>query len=271
MIWHRRFVLKQQQPWTNDIYLRDYKYTNVYPDLDRGSIYIQDEIKNIEDAKDKFFRIIVYRLFNRIQTFEQIKHMIFVDKFDTDMCIDILKTFRSQGNKILTDAFLVTGTGKFKTSNDKTEIILRDVIRDDILKNLDSYYTKFISSVDAKSAHKELAEMRYVGNFLAYIILYDCVCAGIVKYNMNEWCNVGPGADKAIRYIWNDNVNNLDMIKKLRDMQDIYLDKDFPYYNNRRLTLIEIEWTLCEYSKYVGLKYKIHNSRIRFYKGVQSV
>ena len=43
-IWKRRFVDKKERPWTKNEILRDYKFTNVYRELDRNS---QWQIKNI--------------------------------------------------------------------------------------------------------------------------------------------------------------------------------------------------------------------------------
>ena len=43
-IWKRRFIDKKDRPWTENEILRDYKFTNVYRELDRNS---QWQIKNI--------------------------------------------------------------------------------------------------------------------------------------------------------------------------------------------------------------------------------
>ena len=44
MIWKRRFLDQKPRPWTDDPILRDYKFTNVYRELDRNS---QWQIRNI--------------------------------------------------------------------------------------------------------------------------------------------------------------------------------------------------------------------------------
>ena len=71
MIWKRRFLDKKERPWTNNEILRDYKFTNVYRDLDRNS---QWQIKNIimDDSlslKNLIWKMMVFRFFNNPETF----------------------------------------------------------------------------------------------------------------------------------------------------------------------------------------------------------
>ena len=62
------------QPWTDDPILIDYKFTNAYRASDRVSQYL---IKNViyrndlpNDAEEVLFRILLFKLFNKIETWE---------------------------------------------------------------------------------------------------------------------------------------------------------------------------------------------------------
>lgn len=71
-IWKRRFIDKKDRPWTDNEILRDYKFTNVYRELDRNS---QWQIKNIllDDTlslKNLIWKMMVFRFFNNPETFE---------------------------------------------------------------------------------------------------------------------------------------------------------------------------------------------------------
>ena len=66
MIWKRRFLDQAPRPWTEDPILRDYKFTNVYRELDRNS---QWQIRNIllDDSlslTDLVWKMMVFRYFN---------------------------------------------------------------------------------------------------------------------------------------------------------------------------------------------------------------
>ena len=70
-VWKRRFIDKQSAPWTDDPILRDYKFTNVYRELDRSS---QWQINNIMldkglTLKNLVWKLMFYRLFNSPETF----------------------------------------------------------------------------------------------------------------------------------------------------------------------------------------------------------
>lgn len=71
VIWKRRFIDKKDRPWTENEILRDYKFTNVYRELDRNS---QWQIKNIllDDSlslKNLIWKMMVFRFFNNPETF----------------------------------------------------------------------------------------------------------------------------------------------------------------------------------------------------------
>ena len=72
-IWHRRNVLKLPAPWSADEILRNYRFCNVYRELDGGTLaltkYLTDE--SISVGK-KLFNIVAYRFFNRRDTIENL-------------------------------------------------------------------------------------------------------------------------------------------------------------------------------------------------------
>lgn len=79
-----KFAVKRQEiffnrmedkvfPWTDDEILKTYKFTNAYRASDRVSQYL---IKNViysegnYTPEDKCFRILLFKLFNKIETWE---------------------------------------------------------------------------------------------------------------------------------------------------------------------------------------------------------
>lgn len=68
----KRRLAGQRQPWTEDSILQQYPFTNVFRVLDRNSQYI---LRNVigcgsQDLNEVFFRVLLFRTFNKIETWE---------------------------------------------------------------------------------------------------------------------------------------------------------------------------------------------------------
>ena len=66
-------------PWTEDSILKRYKFTNAYRASDRVSQYL---IKNViydgdPSVKEVFFRILIFKLFNRIDTWKLLEKELY--------------------------------------------------------------------------------------------------------------------------------------------------------------------------------------------------
>ena len=73
-----RRAKEQSPPWTNDNILNQFKFTNAYRATDRVSQYL---IKNViyfgnQSPKEVFFRILLFKLFNKIETWKSIEKIV---------------------------------------------------------------------------------------------------------------------------------------------------------------------------------------------------
>src|SRR6188474_1206844 len=72
-IWYKRH-LNRRPPWTENEILRDYKFTNVYRELDRNSQYQINNILKVEtDRKELIWKLMFFRFFNNPEFIEFIK------------------------------------------------------------------------------------------------------------------------------------------------------------------------------------------------------
>ena len=62
-------------PWTADPILATYRFTNCYRAADRVSQYLIKEViyRGSQDADEVLFRILLFRFFNRISTWELLR------------------------------------------------------------------------------------------------------------------------------------------------------------------------------------------------------
>lgn len=66
-------------PWTDDSIIRKYKFTNAYRASDRVSQYLIRNViyeDNYYTPEDQCFRILFFKLFNKIETWEYIKNAV---------------------------------------------------------------------------------------------------------------------------------------------------------------------------------------------------
>jgi hypothetical protein len=64
-IWHKRFVLKEPFPWTKDPILQKFHFCNNYRELDKGTVYLINELTPYQNDRRKvLFNVVAYRFFN---------------------------------------------------------------------------------------------------------------------------------------------------------------------------------------------------------------
>ena len=99
---------------TDDPILREYKFTNVYRACDRVSQYLIKNViyKNLDryTPEDVLLRILVFKVFNRIETWEYLSHLtdITVDTFNVEKLSRAL-TRRQANSPIFSNAYMMTG------------------------------------------------------------------------------------------------------------------------------------------------------------------
>ena len=256
-VFYKRFIEQRPGPWTTDPILRNYKFTNVYRELDRGTLYVLDEIIGKGSNRDVVFNILVYRIFNKIETHRALGFQR-VDSFDAAQFLHTLESIKRKGSPIFTNAFIVSGA-RYAHSSNKEVNIVKGVIRDDLVKNFDAHYQKLIHSRTLEAAHAAIKEITHFGDFLAYEAVIDINYSGIIKFSEDEWVNAGPGCRKGIDYIFNSRggFSYADIIRILREDQHFHFNRlklRFRFLGDRDLSLRNVEHSLCEFSKYHRLR-----------------
>jgi hypothetical protein len=280
LIWYKRFVLGQPPPWTEDPTLREYKFTNMYRELDRGTLYLLDNIigplETHGPAKAQIFNTIMYRVFNRIETWEAVKDLthIYGDSatvslpWDRYVAFDRWRKMGESGRPIYTDAHMVcayNGT----PGHDKLARI--EYIFQQMHDKIDDLYDLVMGSKSLKDIWTFLKNMNGLGPFLAYEIAVDISYAPWNHHHEDEWVNAGPGCQIGINIIFPNTPPKQcpDKIFYLRDIQqEEFARLSLPWetiaYKGRWLTLRNIEHCCCEFQKYVKAVNATGRPRNRF-------
>jgi hypothetical protein len=259
-IWYRRFVLKQDAPWTDDPVMAKYSFTNVLRELDRGTVFYQREVRDKMAQRgasdgDLLMATILYRMFNRISTWEQsLADPVLAGRFNIS---EIEERLRSQNGPVFTSAHMVCAYHGMPGADKIARVcgFLGDIIedRDDLAKKLQAH--RF-----GKNAFEELTAFDGIGPFNGYEIYSDLLYCGdrFFSWDENQWANVGPGAHKGLKAIFPNEPPcvHLMLMVQLRDEQEAAFERlglgDFYQLvpGEKRLTLRSIEHWSCEFQKH---------------------
>lgn len=234
-------------PWTEDPILQKYKFTNVFRELDTGTVYCRESIREpFANHPELFFNIAMYRIMNWIDTFE---HIGFVEEFDSKYVNGVLRKMRKDGKQIFTGAHMITGT----LGGDKIHQIV-DICLTQLWENRDTLQPQPGDSLE-KAFNRLNKKCPGFGPFIAYEVITDlrwtrylCNASDIMT-----WANPGPGAMRGINRItgldvYSKGYDRDDYIRYMRDLLGVasdYLPSWMPVMEMR-----DIEHSLCEFDKY---------------------
>jgi alpha-glutamyl/putrescinyl thymine pyrophosphorylase clade 1 len=101
-------------PWTSDPILRAYRFTNVYRATDRVSQYLMREIQyrtdRSQDSQEVFFRTILFKIFNKIETWEALEYAhgpLSWRTIDLEAVDRTLSRLRAGGQRIYSAAYIM--------------------------------------------------------------------------------------------------------------------------------------------------------------------
>ena len=273
-IWYNRFVFQMSRPsWTTDPILKKYKFTNVYRILDMGTQYLLDNILHKGSNLDVLFNIIIYRIFNKIDTYKIIGFTK-IDDWDEDKVLLKLKKYKEKGNKIFTGAYMVNAQlhrGTNTTAGKYAKVITT------FTYNLHIMYYKVVNyKYGMERTHELFRHVYGIGDFLAYQIILDGMYGGVFPFKEDDWSIAGEGAKRGILYIFPDcdeddplrrGEKYLLAMKYLHQNQIFYFDVfklEFKKFGGMEISLSNMQNCLCEYSKYKKAKLGTGRPRQKF-------
>jgi hypothetical protein len=247
--------LRGPQPWTLDPILGAFRFTNAYRASDRVSQYLIREIAYgaDQDPRELFFRIILFKLFNKIETWELLKahfgHISYVD-YDFDAYDSVLTRALEGGRRIYSAAYIMPSGGRnLGTRKHRFHLgLLGQMMRDDMPFRIGS--AKCMADAFAL-----LRSYQSIGSFLAYQFATDLNYSAICNFDEMEFVVPGPGAEDGIRKCFPEaSINTCaDVIRMVADTQEEYfaaLGLTFSDLWGRRLQLIDCQNLFCEVGKY---------------------
>jgi len=263
----------KQFPYTSNEILLNSKFTNVYRILDRVSQYL---IKNViyqwmYKSEDILFRILLFKIFNKIDTWEYIENTVWeinLRTFNPSKFTKILDE-RKKEDTIFNWAYIMTWShSQYKSFKSKHEVRL-NVIQKEFIEN--SLFKKIVQAKSLEWIYSLLRATPLIGDFLAYQYTIDFNYSNVINFDENSFVKAGIWAQRWIKkcfrdYNWsfeNAIIYTQENFEKLCNQYEIGPIRLLPW---RAPTLIDLQNCFCETDKYLRKKVpnlKIWNTRIK--------
>jgi hypothetical protein len=260
---HRIYLKRiagEPAPWTSDPILQQYRFCNVFRELDTATIWLRKNWREpYADHPQLWFWLLAARIFNVIPTFELLG-LLAPDRWNVKLVKTMLHMEHKKGNKVFTSAYMIHppkhGGSKIDYYVDILETAWQK--RDEFQRGLTDATLGIGPIPTLQNVATWLRQFQSIGGFVSYEVVTDLTHTPLLcnAPDLNTWAHAGVGA-----------VRGLNRLLGLRTKQAIQQHKAIehmvqllPIVNAARgshvpeLTLRDLEHSLCETDKYLRTK-----------------
>lgn len=264
-IFFKKISTPSRPPWTDDAILRKHKFTNAYRASDRVSQYL---IKNVIYSEESwlrrpdevFFRIILFKLFNKIQTWELLERNIGPiswSEYSFDRLDGVLSMALGSGQSIYSAAYIMPSGRSYFGHERKHQNhlkLLEKMMRDRLPDRLHQ------ENPPLSRVYEMILCYSGIGPFLAYQYAIDLNYSTLIDRSEDEFVMPGPGALDGISKCFSSlgGYSPADAIRFAKDQQDYYCDKLGIVFKDLwgwPLHLIDCQNLFCEVDKYARVRH----------------
>ena len=247
--------LEGTAPFTTDPILSKFKFTNAYRASDRVSQYLIRCVAYAGDQtpRELFFRIILFKLFNKIETWELLRAKlgdVSYRKFSLEAYDRVLSQAMAEGRTIYSAAYIMPSgnRGNSCRKHHSHLALLQRMMQDDVP-------CKIADMRSMESAFVLLRSYPMIGDFLAFQFVTDLNYSTLTAFDEMDFVVAGPGARDGLRKCFPnaDLRRSADLIRLMADIQEQQFENlglSFDSLWGRRLQLIDCQNLFCEVDKY---------------------
>jgi len=264
-IFFRRIEGLPPDEWTRDAILSRYKFTNAYRASDRVSQYL---IRNViyqgdQTPEEVFFRTILFKIFNRIDTWELLEREIGVvryEEYSFRKYDGVLGRARRRGERIYSAAYIMpSGNGVFgHRQKHRNHLKMLERMMEDEMA------LRIRGARSLREAFDLLRSYPLIGNFLAYQYVTDLNYSGLINFSEMDFVMPGPGALNGVRKCFSSlgGLTEANIIHLVAERQEDEFAKrgiNFRTLWGRPLQLIDCQNLFCEVDKYARVAHPEFN------------
>lgn len=248
---------------TNDPILREYKFTNVYRACDRVSQYLIGHIiySNLDrySPEDLLLRILVFKIFNKIDTWEYLEENygdVKCDSFDVGEICDLLSK-RRINTPIFSNAYMMTGSHRRYDHLPTKHAKWLQMVKDEFLSG--GVVDKVLNAKSLEEVFNLMEKCSFVGGFLAYQYTVDFNYSPYINFDENSFVKAGIGAKRGIKKCFRNIGENYEdaiyyTFEHLDELRSEFGFEGFRPLPGREPHLIDIQNCFCETDKYLRAK-----------------
>lgn len=245
-------------PWTDDPILKQFRFTNAYRAADRVSQYLIRSViyePTLDQNPDEvFFRTILFKIFNKIATWEVLTEQLGAlawNAFRPAAIDSVLSKAQQNGGRIYSAAYIMPPVKlgppdgvKHRGHLALLELMMRERV-----------YERIQETQSLKQVYEILTTFPSIGPFLGYQLTIDLNYSPLIHHKESDFVVAGPGALDGISkcFVNADNLQPADIIEFMTDRQELEFERlglNFKSLFGRRLQLIDCQNLFCEISKY---------------------
>ena len=248
-------------PWTTDPILAKHKFTNAYRASDRVSQYLIRNViyKGDQSPEEVFFRTILFKVFNKIETWEMLQdglNVISRADHSLENYNSVLSEALARGKRIYSAAYMMpSGRSSFGYGQKHRNHLklLERMMEDEVPQRI-------AETSSMARAFDLLRSYPTIGDFLAYQFVTDLNYSNLTDYSEMEFVVPGPGAKDGISKCFADQggLNDADIIRSVTESQEREFERfglKFRNLGGRPLQLIDCQNLFCEVSKYARVEH----------------
>lgn len=243
-------------PCTDDPILSGFRFTNTYRAADRVSQYLISEVQagadRSQDPREVFFRTILFKIFNRIETWESVEQRLGPltwANLDAAALDQTLESLRSQGNSIYSGAYIMPSPSFGHARKHSNHIaLLQQMMKDRLPERIGQ-------ASSLRTVYELVLNYPGIGPFLAFQYTIDLNYSSILDFDEADMVVAGPGALDGISKCFSNTgrATAEEVIYWMTDRQEsefASLGLDFAGLYGRPLQPIDCQNVFCEISKY---------------------
>ena len=234
--------------------LATHRFTNVYRASDRVSQYLIRSVlyQGKQTGEEIFFRALLFKLFNRIETWEELTVKLDPlewETFNFEQYAGVLDATMAAGQKVYSAAYIMPSPPFGNVRKHRNHLrLLEQMMRDHTPRRIER----------ARSLCEVFEILRAypsLGDFLAFQFTIDLNYSEMIDFSEMEFVVAGPGARDGIRKCFKDTagLSDSEVIRAVTDLAEREFERLGLYFRDlwgRRLQLIDCQNLFCEVDKY---------------------
>ena len=238
---------------TDDTILREYRFTNAYRASDRVSQYLINSVQYGSEWNwpDTFVRTLVFKVFNRIDTWSYLLDVVGEPNYSTLINGKIERALGSIAGRqpLYSPAYIMPAPRSYNGPKYVRHLaLIRDMLADDV-------HVRIQLAPSMAQAFSILRSYDSIGSFLAYQYIIDLNYSRHLEFSENEFTVPGPGALRGLRKCFGNRAEQSTeyLIAWTAERQEEeFTNRELPWDGlwGRDLRYIDVQNIFCEVDKY---------------------